>query len=58
MYVKSITCDLDIQQLKLLSVNYLISTAVVSNAKEIGLQKWFTEDDPDSYYKFIIYKIL
>ncbi|MDO9576794.1 MAG: DUF6044 family protein [Candidatus Cloacimonadales bacterium] len=55
--IRSITCDLNLPELKKFGVEYLFSTVEVGNAKQINLQKIDYQISARSYYKIFVYKI-
>ncbi|MCF7911493.1 MAG: DUF6044 family protein [Candidatus Cloacimonetes bacterium] len=55
--VKDITCELNTFKLKELGVDYLFSTAKVTNAADKGLREVYREKNPFNYYRFFVYAI-
>ena len=56
--VRSIICELDLNELRNLNVKYLFSAMPISNAKEIGLKEIDYERRAEDYYDLHVYEIM
>jgi len=54
----TITCELDLDILKKISVKFLISTVNIINADGISLLKRYEDSGEDNYYRFYVYEII
>jgi len=55
--IRSITCDLNIRKLKKLGVDYLFTTAKISNADEKKLEEIYYDTGIFGYYRIFVYAL-
>lgn len=55
--LKTIESRLNMDKLKEMGVNYIISTVSIGNAAEKQLRLVWEEDRPDYYYRFFVYRL-
>ncbi|MCD4817423.1 MAG: DUF6044 family protein [Candidatus Cloacimonetes bacterium] len=53
----SIICDLDIDLLKKMGVNFLFSVANIKNSSQIGIKLVFEEQSAENYYNMFVYEL-